>query len=149
MVYIPLVAAMRVRIVRRLGIEEVYERLRRLQVAVEAAGEGGSEAARRLRDAYKAYIEEGEVEYLEESELELEGRELSKILTGRRLELLEYLASQRPESINGLARELRRSVKNVYVDLKVLEGLGLVRLRREKNRLIPESTVEELSICFF
>jgi predicted transcriptional regulator len=71
--------------------------------------------------------------------------ELSK-LTPKRLELLDSLSRMRVDSISELAERVRRDVKNVYLDLKALESLGLITLRRRGRSLIPELSVEELTL---
>jgi predicted transcriptional regulator len=37
-------------------------------------------------------------------------------------------------------------VKNIYNDLKILERLGFISLRREDRRLVPELIVYEINI---
>jgi len=67
-------------------------------------------------------------------------------LTPRRLELLHALSSLRVESINELAGKVRRDVKNVYQDLRVLEKLGFVNLSKKRGRrTVPEILVEEIA----
>ena len=98
-----------------------------------------------MMNALRAYDEEGESEYYVEETWELPAEELSK-LTPKRLELLDALSRMRVESISELAERLRRDVKNVYLDLKALESLGLITLRRRGRSLIPELRVEELTL---
>jgi len=149
-----------VRIVRSLTLEEVSGRIREfekqygltfnefeeqflrnkpkhlLSVYFEWAG---------LVDAYKGYEEGGELDYIVEEIRELHSRELA-VLTSKRMELLDYLANTRVESINELARKVKRDVKNVYEDLVALQRLGLLVLkRRGKRNIVPETMVEELT----
>jgi predicted transcriptional regulator len=50
------------------------------------------------------------------------------------------------ESINDLAEKVGRNVKNVYEDLRMLNGLGFVRLNRRKGKaLVPETLVKEIA----
>ena len=49
------------------------------------------------------------------------------------------------ESINELALNIGRDVKNVYNDLKVLESLDMVNLAKNGRRLIPELLVKEIT----
>jgi predicted transcriptional regulator len=68
------------------------------------------------------------------------------MLTPKRVELLYQLVVLRVESINDLAQKVKRNVKNVYQDLKVLKRLGFVKLNRRKGRaLIPEILVKEMT----
>lgn len=113
------------------------------------------------RDAFEDYVEwmgmvqalgawrEGEdFDYLTEDILELGWEEFSK-LTPRRLDLLDQLSRVRSESINDLAAKIGRDVKNVYMDLKELEGLGLVRLVKEGRSMVPELLVHELTLLLW
>ncbi|MCW4012526.1 MAG: helix-turn-helix domain-containing protein, partial [Candidatus Bathyarchaeota archaeon] len=82
---------------------------------------------------------------LAEEELSL-GEEEYMLLTAKRLELLDFLGAEPVLSINDLAEKLGRNVKNVYNDLKILERLGFVALRREGRSLVPEQIVYEINI---
>jgi hypothetical protein len=98
-----------------------------------------------LVDAYRGYEEAGELDYIVEEIQEFSSEQLAS-LTPKRVELLNYLANVRVESINELAHKVKRDVKNVYGDLLVLRNLGLVVLRRRgKRNVVPESLVEEMS----
>ncbi len=95
--------------------------------------------------ALRAYQEGEDFEYLAEEELNLSAIEYMMI-TPRRLELLDYLGVEPVSSINDLAEKLGRDVKNVYNDLKALEQLGFVSLRKEGRSLVPEQIVYEINI---
>jgi predicted transcriptional regulator len=55
-------------------------------------------------------------------------REMGKVLTPRRLELLKAIRDHRPESVRALAELTNRNVKNVAEDLGLLASLGLVEM---------------------
>jgi predicted transcriptional regulator len=95
--------------------------------------------------ALRAYQEGEDFEYLAEEDLNLSEREYTMITT-RRLELLDYLGAEPVSSINDLAEKLERNVKNVYNDLKALEQLGFISLRKEGRSLVPEQIVYEITI---
>jgi predicted transcriptional regulator len=95
--------------------------------------------------ALRAYQEGEDFEYLADEELILNSKEY-RMLTPRRMELLDFLASESVSSINDLAEKHERDVKNIYNDLKVLESLGFISLRREERRLVPELIVYEINI---
>jgi hypothetical protein len=99
-----------------------------------------------LIDSYKSYIEEGTLDYTVEETKDLKP-EQAALLTPKRIELLYKLATVRVDSINDLAqKKVRRNVKNVYQDLKVLNKLGFVKLNKRKGRaLIPETLVKEIT----
>ena len=56
------------------------------------------------------------------------------------------MADLKIESINDLARKLKRNVKNVHQDLQVLRKLGFVEFKkRGKRNIVPETLVEEIT----
>src|SRR3972149_3661636 len=59
-----------------------------------------------------------------------------KVLTPKRLELLHIIKTQKPESINKLARTAKRDVKNVADDVKYLEQVGLVDKKEGRRESI-------------
>lgn len=98
-----------------------------------------------LVDAYRGYMEDGNLDYVLEELRELSPAEMA-LLTPKRLELLYGLASLQTESINDLARKTRRNVKNVYQDLQVLKTLGFVTFRKMgKRNIVPETLLEEIT----
>jgi predicted transcriptional regulator len=56
-------------------------------------------------------------------------REMGKVLTPKRLELLKMIRDHRPESVRALAELTGRHVKNVAEDLALLVSLGLVEMK--------------------
>ena len=66
-------------------------------------------------------------------------RELRKVLSAPRLEILARVPALQPKSIAALARSLKRDFKNVYADVMFFADLGLVELKAEGRRktLIP------------
>lgn len=153
---------MLVRVVRRLTLEEVQERIKdyerqhsmafdefedlflKKKIPREAAGSYFDWAG--LIHAYRGYEESGELEYVIEELRELKSKEMSA-LTAKRIELLYSLANLRIESMNDLAQKTKRNIKNVYEDLRTLKSLGFVTLRkRGKRNIVPETLVEEITL---
>ncbi len=98
-----------------------------------------------LVDAYKGYEEGGELDFIVEEVRDFDSGQIAA-LTPKRMELLNYLANRRVESINELAHKVKRDVKNVYENLLVLKNLGLLVLkRRGKRNIVPETLVEEIT----
>jgi predicted transcriptional regulator len=93
----------------------------------------------------RAYQEGEDFEYLAEETLHLQETEYLQ-LTTKRLELIDFLGIEPVNSINDLAEKLGRDVKNVYHDLKILERLGFIALRKEGRSMIPEQLVYEINI---
>jgi predicted transcriptional regulator len=51
---------------------------------------------------------------------------LSRVLTGKRMELLSYVRRHNVPSVRALAKELNRDYSNVHADVKALVGAGLL-----------------------
>lgn len=98
-----------------------------------------------LIDSYKGYLEEGTLDYTVEEIKDFKPEHVA-MLTPKRIELLYQLATSRVESINDLAKKLRRNVKNVYQDLQVLKKIGFVKLNKRKEKaIVPETLVKEIA----
>ena len=66
-----------------------------------------------------------------------------KALTVKRLELLHIIKEKHPESINELARFAGRNIKSIATDVKILEDLDLIDMKKTAgsgNKSMP--TVE-------
>lgn len=152
---------MLLRIVRNLELEEVEERIKRFEREFGMSFERFEELFLKQRldvrfvgaffewaeliDAYKGYLEEGTLDYTVEEIRELKP-EQAALLTPKRIELLHQLANSRVESINDLAKKLRRDVKNVYQDLQALKRIGFIKLNKRKGKaIIPETLVREVA----
>jgi predicted transcriptional regulator len=82
------------------------------------------EASRRFIDAWHR-AEQGES--VHERHLAFESWEtLSRVLTGKRMELLSYVRRHSVPSDRALAKELKRDYSNVHADVKALTGAGLL-----------------------
>lgn len=152
---------MLLRIIRNLAIEEVEEKIRRFEKEFGASFEKFEELFLKqkldtkfvrvyfewaeLVNSYKGYIEDGELDYTIEEIKDFKPEQIA-LLTPRRIELLFQIAALRVESINDLAQNVRRNVKNVYLDLQMLSKLGFVKLKKQRGRaLIPETLVKEIT----
>ena len=153
--------SMLVRIVRQLLLEEVQNRIRKYEneyrmtfdkfeeLLFENKGDHDFLAAyyewARLVDAYRGYVESGELDYVVEEVRDLNPKEMA-LLSPKRLELLYSLGNLRIQSINDLAQKTRRNVKNVHEDLKTLASLDLVMFKKQgKRNMVPETLVEEIT----
>ena len=58
---------------------------------------------------------------------------MRKVLTPKRLELLQVIRQERPASIYALAKSTARDLRNVQDDVAMLARLGLVRLSRGRH----------------
>lgn len=151
-----------VRIVRRLSIEEVRHRIRVFERRYPRGFEDLQDRFNRggerelLEDylewsymvhALGAYREGEEFDCVVEEERDV-AVEFVSGLTPRRVELLYRIPRLPLRSINGLAESVGRDVKNVYSDLKSLEELGFVLLKRVGRSLVPELLIEEITFVF-
>jgi hypothetical protein len=152
---------MLLRIIRDLTSDEVQERIKRFEREFDMGFEKFEELFLKQRldakfarvyfewaelvDSYKGYIEGGQLDYTLEEIRDFTPRQIA-LLTPKRIELLYHLAVLRADSINDLAQKVRRNVKNVYQDLKVLSKFGFVKLSKRRERaLIPETLVKEIT----
>jgi hypothetical protein len=152
---------MLIRIIRSLTSEEIEEKIKKFEKEFDMRFEKFEEQFLKQRldgklariyfewaelvDSYKGYIEEGTLDYAVE-EIKDFKPEQAALLTPKRIELLYKLAALRVESINDLAKKVRRNVKNVYQDLQVLSKFGFVKMDKRKGRaLIPETLVKEIT----
>ncbi|MBL7148346.1 MAG: hypothetical protein ISS82_05965 [Nanoarchaeota archaeon] len=69
-----------------------------------------------------------------------------KVLTPKRLELLRVIKSEKPNNIKGLATVTHRDFKNVYDDVKMLETLGLLKLKKSNSGFMPIVLYDEIDI---
>ncbi len=98
-----------------------------------------------LVNSYGGYVEDGELDCIVEEVRDLEPSRAA-LLTPKRIELTYQLAALRVESINDLAKKVRRNAKNAYQDLRILAGFGFVKLKKRKGRsLVPETLVKEIA----
>jgi len=98
-----------------------------------------------LINSYKGYEEEGTLDYMVEEIRDFTPEQVA-LLTPKRIELLYQIAALRVESINELSQKIKRDVKNVYQDLKVLSEFGFVKLNRQKRKnIVPETLVKEIT----
>lgn len=69
-----------------------------------------------------------------------------KALTPKRLELLHIIKIQKPSSINGLARLLKRDIKNVAEDVKYLRQLGFIEVKGTEKKTMPVITYDKINL---
>ena len=93
-------------------------------VKITVGGAMEEEASRRFIDAWHR-AERGET--FQERYLTFESWEaLSRVLTGKRLEVLRYVRRHNLTSIRALAKALGRDYSNVHADVQALTAAGLL-----------------------
>ncbi len=69
-----------------------------------------------------------------------------KALTPKRLELLHIIKTQKPSSINDLARMLKRDIKNVAEDVKYLRQIGFIEVKGVEKKTMPIITYDKINL---
>jgi predicted transcriptional regulator len=69
--------------------------------------------------------------------LSLSKEELTQLFTKRRIELIETIKRKESKTMSEIARLLKRELSAIERDLKILEGLGLVRLEKRGREVTP------------
>ena len=93
-------------------------------VKITVGGAMEDQAARRFADAWHR-AERGET--LQERHLAFESWDaLSRVLTGKRMELLRYVRRHKVASVRALAKALDRDYSNVHADVQALAVAGLL-----------------------
>lgn len=74
---------------------------------------------------------------------------MRKVLTEKRLEVLHVVKEQRPSSTYRLAKMLGRDINNVINDLKYLNELGLVELKKSgtgREKTVPTVDYDKIRL---
>jgi predicted transcriptional regulator len=73
-------------------------------------------------------------------------KEMRRVLTERRLELLKTIKDERPSSVYELARSLNRDLKNVLQDVSYLEELGIIAVSKMGDKKVPRFNYDRISL---
>ena len=138
---------MRIRISKNLEIDEVISKLKSLRRKRKLSESERTNLLEHER-ALKEYEESGELFYSKDFVNELTLEKFRQIFTPKRLEILNQLDRNNFSSIAALSRYLNRDIKNVYEDLKILEGFELVKLVKQSKNVVPRINVESISMEF-
>ncbi|MDO8740402.1 MAG: HTH domain-containing protein [Candidatus Woesearchaeota archaeon] len=75
----------------------------------------------------------------------------SKIFSPERIKLMLKIKRNNIKNIYQLAKQLNRKYEAVYRDIKLLEGLGIIKLKDKDRKKIPlmdePITIPELAAC--
>lgn len=72
--------------------------------------------------------------------------QVRRVLTDRRLELIETIMAEPAESITALAERVGRATSDVHDDLNVLADEGIVHFERDGRRVRPTIPYDEIHI---
>ena len=118
-------------------------KVKRVKIGVRPPGTIFNEAAEVLQQLESGQQIRSQGEWLYFSNV----REMGKVLTPKRLELLKAVHDHRPDSIRALAIIAGRNVKNVTDDLSLLVSLGLVEMESGASRKkAPRVEYETLTV---
>lgn len=147
--------SVRVTVVRLLTRDQAYRELKSFEkhhcgpdeaLAKKKISNEEFERWTSLLHALGAYKEGEEIEVTLEEKFPFS--DLRKILTEKRIGLLEQIKLG-VNSITELARKCGpRDIKNVYDDLKMLEKLGFVALNKDKRRIVPQLLLSTIRLDF-
>lgn len=103
-------------------------RVKRVKIGIKSLEdflEDAKDTMKKIEKGEKVKIEKGL--YFES----IEG--FRKALTTKRLELLHIIKEKQPESLQELSRLANRDMKSIITDIKILENLDLIDMRRKKE----------------
>lgn len=69
-----------------------------------------------------------------------------KALTRKRIELLHIIKTQKPGSINELARMAKRDIKNIADDVKYLKQVGLIEMKEDQRKTAPVISYDRIDL---
>jgi predicted transcriptional regulator len=73
-------------------------------------------------------------------------KEMRRVLTEKRLEILKAIRDRKPSSVYALARMVDRDLKNVLQDISYLQELGIVTVTETGMKKIPHFDYDRISI---
>ena len=83
-------------------------------------------------------IEKGKAVKARPKELVLDPKAVTKVFSPERIRLILFVRNNKIHSISELAKELNRPFESVHRDVKYLEGLGLINLKKHEKAMVPE-----------
>jgi len=72
-------------------------------------------------------------------------KEMRRVLTEKRLELLHTVKERKPSSVYSLAKMLHRDLKNVLQDVEYLRELGVLEVEEHDDRKVPRMDYDKIS----
>ena len=72
-------------------------------------------------------------------------KEMRRVLTEKRLQLLKAVKDKKPQSVYILAKMLHRDLKNVLQDIEYLRELGIIEVEQTRDKKIPFVHFDKIS----
>ncbi len=69
-----------------------------------------------------------------------------KFLTQKRLDLLNIIKTTKPKNIKHLSVITNRNFKNIHEDIKILESLEIIQLKKTKLGIMPVVLYDEIDL---
>ncbi len=139
---------MKIHLSKSWEIEQIRKEIKKLEQIKKLPSEQ-NQRLEELKRANKVYEEGGEVYHSEEEDINIPLKKFRNILTYKRLDLLKELNNNQFNSISELSRHLKRDIKNIYTDLKILEEFNLIKLEKRGKNVVPQTIVETITLEFF
>ena len=72
-------------------------------------------------------------------------KEMRRVLTEKRLELLKIIKDEKPSSVYELSKILNRDLKNVLQDVSYLQELGIINVTQTGDKKVPQFQYDKIS----
>jgi predicted transcriptional regulator len=116
-----------------MKIKKIYIGIKKLDASLREAGELFEQAAKGKKIKAKTAV------YFTNL------KEMRRVLTEKRLELLKTIKEKEPSSVYELAKILHRDLKNVLQDIAYLQELGIIEVTDAKDKKIPHFRYDKIS----
>jgi predicted transcriptional regulator len=116
-----------------MKVKKVHIEIKSLDDALKEAGEVYERASKGKAVRQKTAVYFGNL------------KEMRRVLTEKRLELLKAVKDKKPQSVYVLAKMLRRDLKNVLQDVEYLRELGIIDVDQTGDKKIPFVHFDKIS----
>lgn len=116
-----------------MKIKKIYIGIKTLEDTLQEAGEAFERAS-----AGKAVKQKSAIYF---STI----KEMRKVLTEKRLELIKTIKDRKPSSVYELAKVVHRDLKNVLQDVAYLNEMGIIDVSTTGDKKVPRVTFDKLS----
>jgi len=116
-----------------MKIKKIYIDIKSLDASLKEAGDIFEQASKGKKIKQKAAVYFSNL------------REMRRVLTEKRLELLKTIKEKEPSSVYDLAKILHRDLKNVLQDVAYLQELGIIEVTDTGDKKIPQFRYDKIS----
>jgi predicted transcriptional regulator len=115
-----------------MKIKKIYIDIKSLDASLKEAGEIFEQASKGKKIKQKTAVYFSNL------------REMRRVLTEKRLELLKTIKEKEPSSVYDLAKILHRDLKNVLQDVAYLQELGIIEVTDTGDKKIPQFRYDKI-----